>query len=177
MSYTFLGEIRVFPYNFAPSGWALCNGQLLPIAQYSALFSLIGTFYGGNGTSNFALPNLEGRVAIHAGQGAGLQSYTQGEQGGGVTVTLPAVQMPSHVHSVMAEPVPGTVASPAGALWAEPNVGRAQVPTYSNVTASPLQLNANTFAAAGGGQPHENEPPLLVFNFCIALQGIFPARN
>lgn len=177
MTQPFLGEIRAFGFTFPPVGWALCNGQLIPIATNTALFSLLGTTYGGNGTSTFALPDLQGRVALHEGQGPGLSPYVLGEEGGEDAVTLLDGELPSHTHTAMAVGAKGTSASPTGATWAEAWVGRGVVPAFSNVTTTPQSLNPGAVGPAGGSSPHENRPPLLALTFCIALQGIFPARN
>lgn len=172
MSDQFLAEIRVFPFNFAPRGWAQCNGQILPISQNTALFSLLGTYYGGNGTSNFALPNFQGSVPIHQGTGPGLSPYELGEAGGSTTVTLLANEVPAHGHGFSGDPTAKKEvtnvanAAPAGA----------GSPAYStappNTTMSPAMLGP-----AGGNQPHENMQPYLTLNFCIATTGIFPSRN
>jgi microcystin-dependent protein len=177
MADPFVGEIRAFGFNFAPQGWAMCNGQILSIAQNTALFSLLGTFYGGDGKSNFALPNLEGQVPIHQGQGAGLSDYVLGEQGGVDSVTLLSTEMPSHSHNALAVAAKGTSAEPTGGFWAEAAAARGSVPSYSDQTTSPVALNPAAIGTAGGSQAHENRPPLLVVNFCIALQGVYPARN
>jgi microcystin-dependent protein len=177
MANPFLAEIRVFPFNFPPRGWAMCDGQLMSIAQNTALFSLLGTTYGGDGQSNFALPNLQGQVAIHWGQGPGLSVYDLGQSCGEDTVTLLPVEMPGHSHSAMGVAAKGTTAVPTSGLWAEPAAARATISAYSDVVSGPQALNPQAIAASGGAAPHENRPPLLVMNFCIALQGIFPARN
>ena len=175
MAEPFVGEVRVFAGNFAPSGWALCNGQLLPISQNTALFSLLGTFYGGNGTSNFALPNLQGAFAMHAGgsAGPGLSPRSTGEAGGSETVTLTTAQLPGHGHAMEAvnganTGTPGSTVSLAptsngSALYRAPDG------TYLNTAPSDL-------AAAGGSAPHDNMSPYLALSFIIALQGIYPAR-
>jgi len=172
VSEPFLGEIRLFGFNFAPEGWALCNGQLLPISQNTALFSLLGTTYGGDGTTTFALPNLQSRVPVHQGQGTGLSSYAQGQAGGTETVTLAAAQMPGHTHPVKAS---------SGAADSGQPGGRALARSASHIyTAKPdtsTVMNADMLGDAGGSQPHENIQPYLAVNFCIALAGIFPARN
>jgi microcystin-dependent protein len=172
MAEPFLGEIRMFGFNFAPQGWAMCNGQLLPISQNTALFALIGTFYGGNGTTNFALPNLQSSVAIHQGQGPGLSPYEIGQSGGTENVTLLQGQMPEHTHVVNASQSPGTGTRPAGAVLA-----RATADIYAAAADGSTTMNAGTIGSAGGGQPHSNIQPYLTVNFCIALQGIFPSRN
>lgn len=172
MSEPFLGEIRIFSFNFAPRGWAFCNGQIMSIAQNTALFSLLGTTYGGDGRTTFALPNLQSRVPLHFGHGAGLSSYSLGEQGGQETVTLATGQMPSHSHQAMGSTAGGSADSPAGAVMAQAS--------RLNIYGSPQSLTpmaAQAVGAAGGNQPHENRPPYLALNFCIALQGIFPSRS
>jgi microcystin-dependent protein len=164
----FVGEIRAFGFNFAPTGWAVCNGALLPIAQNTALFSLLGTQFGGNGTSNFALPNLLGQAAMGAGQGPGLSDRFQGEAVGVESVTLLVSEIPNHRHVVRATAASGTASNPVGAI---PAASEEQL-LYGTGTdvamASP--------SLAGGSQPHENRQPFLGINFCIALQGVFPPR-
>lgn len=172
MANPYLGEIRLFPYNFAPQGWAFCNGQIIPITQNTALFSLIGTFYGGNGSTNFALPDLRGRVAISSGQGPGLSSYVVGEATGFETVTLTAGQLASHAHAVEASAAKATAKSPAGAV-----PGHTKADDYVAAPDGTTVMNAGMIAPAGGNQPHSNIQPLLVMNYCIAMQGIFPSRN
>jgi microcystin-dependent protein len=173
MSDQYLAEIRIFPMPFAPRGWQLCNGQILAISQYAALFSLIGTYYGGNGTSTFQLPNLQASVAIGAGQGSGLSPYNIGEIGGAANVTLLLNQMASHTHSFSADPVTKKELSTVnGSTPAGSTLGN----FYSTVTPS-ATMNAAMLSTAGNGQPHENRQPYLAFNFCIALVGIFPSRN
>jgi microcystin-dependent protein len=169
----YLGEIRVFPFNFAPVGWALCNGQLLSIAQNSALFSLLGTFYGGNGTSNFGLPNFQGSFGLHQGQGAGLTPRVIGEIGGEAAVTLLATEMPSHNHLVNSAASDG-IASPAGAVFG--SGGRGRLPAYATGPPS-LAMNPAAVTQTGGNQPHNNLPPYVTLNFCIALIGIYPTRG
>jgi microcystin-dependent protein len=169
----FVAEIRIFPFNFAPTGWAFCNGQLLPISQNTALFSLLGTTYGGDGKSTFALPNLQGRVPLQPGQGQGLSLYDLGQEGGSETVTLIASAIPSHTHTVNASTNAASVESPTGAVFAAAGDGRPQAyGTTPNVI-----MNAAAVSMAGGDQPHNNMPPYLTVNFCIALQGIFPPRG
>jgi microcystin-dependent protein len=168
----FLGEIRMFGFNFAPEGWALCNGQTLSIIQNQALFSLLGTTYGGNGTSTFALPNLQSRVPIHQGQGEGLSGYNGGEAGGAETVTLAASQMPTHTHSVHAILGPATSEKPDG-RW----LARAGADVYADSPDAHAVLNAGTLGDAGSGEPHNNIQPYLVVNFCIALDGTYPTRD
>ena len=175
MSEPFLAEIRIFAGNFAPRGWALCNGQILSIQQNTALFSLLGTTYGGNGISNFALPNLQGSAPIQQGQGPGLSPRVLGETGGETAVTLLAGQMPAHSHAPKCNAGAGTQASPSNEFWSESGVRGVKMYTASN--ASLVQMNPQALPTAGGNQPHNNMPPYLVLNFIIALVGIFPARN
>lgn len=168
----FIGQIILFAGNFAPSGWALCNGQLLPIAQNTALFSILGTTYGGDGRTTFALPDLRGRVPVHPGQGAGLSNYTIGQAAGTEMVTLTQNQMPIHGHTF----VPGCTTDPPSTNSPEnavPAVQDAQV-FGGEANAGMRPANSNT---AGGSQPHENLQPYLCVNFIIALQGIFPSRG
>jgi microcystin-dependent protein len=166
MSEPFLGEIKVVAFNFAPKGWALCNGQLLPINQNQALFALMGTMYGGNGQTNFALPNLRGRVPIHVGA-----AHTQGEAAGSTSVTVNIQQMPQHVHGLMASGnSTGTTTDPTGAFLAPFNGGY-------HAPAQLAALNPQSVTSVGGSQPHNNMMPYLVLNFVVALQGIFPSRN
>ena len=171
MSEPFLGEIRMFGFSFAPVGWALCNGQLLPISQNTALFSLLGTAYGGDGTTTFALPDLQSRVPIHKGQGAGLSSYVQGKAGGTETVTLAATQMPEHTHPVKASSSAAASDSPEGRAMA-----RSSSHIYHDPDASTV-MNAKMLGDAGRSEPHDNIQPYLVLNFCIALTGIFPSQS
>lgn len=176
MSDPFLGEIRLVGFTFAPAGWAFCNGQTLPISQNQALFALIGTVYGGNGTTTFNLPNLQGCVPIHAGQLAGGANYVLGQNGGVENVTLTTNQMPLHSHQVNGSSSVGTASSPAGNVWAQ-TVGTRQATAatiYAASAGSPMSSAA--LSANGGNAPHENRPPFLVLNFIIALQGIFPSR-
>jgi microcystin-dependent protein len=174
MATPFVGEIRIFAGNFAPRGYAFCNGQLLPISQNQALFSLIGTFYGGDGKATFALPDLRGRVPIHMGQGPGLSPYVQGQLGGAENVTLLSTQIPAHSHPVNAIAAGGNSASPSGSLPAIESTGTSL--DYSsggaNATMSSAMIGGNS-----GGQPHSNIQPYLTVNFIIALQGVFPSRN
>ena len=171
----FVAEIRIFPFNFAPKGWAWCDGQLLPLSQNTALFSLLGTTYGGNGKSNFALPNLQGRAPMHPGQGPGLSLHDLGETGGSETVTLLESEIPSHSHAVRAaspqDPGNLQVGAPNRVFAASGN-GQAY-----NAAASLVSLAPEALAPAGGDQPHNNLQPFLTFYFCIALQGVFPPRG
>jgi microcystin-dependent protein len=169
----FVAEIRVFPFNFAPKGWAFCNGQLLPLSQNTALFSLLGTTYGGDGKSTFALPNLEGSAPIHPGQGPGLSLYDLGQIGGSQTVTLLESEMPSHNHSVMTAPD-----DPAESNAPFNNVlSRSSLNIYSTTSTPIVQMAApQALGSAGGSLPHNNMMPYLTLSFCIALQGVFPPR-
>jgi microcystin-dependent protein len=180
MSEPFIGQIVLFPYNFAPRGWAFCNGQLLSIAQNTALFSLLGTTYGGDGRTTFALPDLRGRVPISAGQGPGLSDYSLGETGGAEDVTLITSEMPSHNHTAQVQ-LKGSNANastdlPSGAVLARSARGNIYAAAASLVDMSSSSA-ASTIGAAGGSQPHENRQPFLTLNYCIALEGIFPSRN
>ena len=172
MADAFVGEIRIFGCNFAPSGWAKCNGQLLPITQNAALFSIMGTTYGGNGITTFALPNLRGAAPLQAGQGSGLSARALGESAGQATVTLIETELPTHSHSVIGVDGAGTQQSPVNGRWAKASLARQPQNVYSNNPGG--QTGVASFLASGGGQPHNNMPPYLVLTFCIALQGIFP---
>jgi microcystin-dependent protein len=176
MSAPFLAEVRIFAGNFAPRGWAFCNGQLLAISQNTALFSLVGTFYGGNGTTNFALPNLQGLAPMGNGQGPGLSQRTLGETGGEAAVTLLQSEMPSHTHSAKCDSAVGTLPGPTGNVWAASTGGRGRPTPYAAAT-SGAAMSAAAIGPTGTSQPHNNMSPYLVLNFIIALQGIFPARN
>lgn len=175
MSDPFVAEVRIFGFNFAPVGWAFCNGQTLPISQNTALFSLLGTTYGGDGKSTFALPDIQGNVVLGMGQGPGLSLRDEGETGGSETVTLLASELPVHTHPINCAPNPPPSVAPApdptqtfgrsngGQVWTAPaNLG---------------PMNANTLAPSGGNQPHNNLQPYLTLNFCIAMQGVFPPRT
>lgn len=170
----FVAEIRIFPFNFAPKGWAWCDGQILPLSQNTALFSLLGTTYGGDGKSNFALPDLQGRAPMHPGQGPGLSLHDLGETGGSETVSLLESEIPSHNHTFRVDgadpadqPAPSAVRSFArssnGFAW--------------NATFAASAMSGNALAPAGGDQPHNNMQPYLTFYFCIALQGVYPPRT
>ncbi len=177
MSDVFLGEIRIFGFTFPPKGWAQCNGQLYPISQNTALFSLLGTTYGGNGQSTFGLPNLQGAAPLHPGQGSGLSNRDLGQIGGTPAVTLATPQIPNHTHPVGASSALGTLDDPTANVWAPARLQRQTVNLYADAAGTPVAMSGNTVSAAGGGQPHTNMPPYLVLNFCIALAGIFPSRN
>jgi microcystin-dependent protein len=171
MSEPFLGEIRMFGFNFPPKGWALCNGQTLSISSYAALFALLGTTYGGNGTTTFNLPNLQGRVPLH--QGTGLSTYVIGQSAGVENVTLLSTQIPAHSHIVQCNTGGGNQASPANGYPAVESTGTSlDYSSAANNTMSPTMIEN-----AGGGQAHTNIQPYLCVNFCIALAGIFPSRS
>jgi len=169
----FVAEIRIFPFNFPPKGWAFCDGQLLPISQNTALFSLLGTTYGGDGKSNFALPNLQGSVPMHPGQGPGLSLHDLGETGGSDTVSLLQSEMPSHSHVTQSTASNGNRLTPSGNI---PAKGLGGLP-YAPSNATLVAMNGQSVASSGGDQPHNNLQPYLTLNFCIALQGVFPARS
>jgi microcystin-dependent protein len=174
MATPFLGEIRMFAGTFAPRGWAFCNGQIMSIAQNTALFSLLGTTYGGNGQTTFALPNLQGRVPVHWGTGAGLSPYVLGQQAGQENVTLLQNQMPPHTHPVNAVASGGNQASPAGNFPAIESTGTSL--DYAS-GAPDSAMNAAMVGSAGGGQPVPIVQPYLAVSFIIALEGIYPSRN
>jgi len=176
MSDAFVAEIRMFGFNFPPTGWATCDGQLLPISQNTALFSLLGTTYGGDGRTNFALPNLQGSAALHPGQGQGLSQYFLGEQGGSQTVTLLTTEMPIHTHTVNAKSA-GGLTTPGGNMWGQAGAAKAAANFYAPAAGSGPIMNATAFAISGGSLPHNNMMPFLTLTFCIALQGIFPPRS
>lgn len=173
MADPFVAEIRIFPFNFAPRGWAWCDGQLLPLSQNTALFSLLGTTYGGNGQSNFALPDLQGRAPMHPGQGPGLSLHDLGETGGSETVTLLESEIPAHAHALVVVndigddriPTPDSALarSTGGLLYGDP--------------AGAVPMSPSALMQSGGDQPHNNMMPYLTFYFCIALQGVFPPRG
>lgn len=176
MSNPFVAEIRMFAGNFAPTGWATCDGQIMSISQNTALFSLLGTTYGGNGTSNFALPNLQDSAPIHQGQGPGLSNYILGQTGGEQNVTLLTSQMPSHAHALNCSNTNGNQPSPSGNLWAKAHLSKASENIYA-ATSDSTHMNAGAIGASGGGQPHNNMPPYLCLTFIIALQGVYPPRS
>ena len=175
----FIGEIRAFPFSFAPKDWALCNGQLLAISSNTALFAILGTTYGGNGTTTFGLPDLQGRVVVGAGQGPGLSPWTLGEMVGEDSVTLLSPQMPAHSHQITGMNNPGTETAPNAACYLSRDVrGGSGVIQYMQTGGNPsTAMEPNTLLPNGGSTPHENRQPFLVLNYCIALRGTFPARN
>lgn len=174
MADPFVAEIRIFPFNFAPKGWAFCDGQLLPLSQNTALFSLLGTTYGGNGKSNFALPDLQGRAPMQPGQGPGLSLHDLGESAGSETVTLLESEIPAHSHALVSLGAPANRTSPVGNTIGRPSAGSAFVPPAG---APIVSMSDQALAPAGGDAPHNNLMPYLTFNFCIALQGVFPPRT
>lgn len=175
MADPFVAEIRIFTGNFAPKGWAFCNGQLMPISQNTALFSLLGTMYGGDGRSTFGLPDLQGRIPIHAGQGAGLSLYSNGELGGSEAVTLAEANMPVHDHVLRANSGAGETRTPSTSTALAASVsGKLYGPDPGE--GGMVALHAKTMKSAGGGLPHNNLQPYLALNFIIALQGVFPSR-
>lgn len=174
MADPFVAEIRIFPFNFAPRGWAFCDGQLMPLSQNTALFSLLGTTYGGNGKSNFAIPNMGGAAPMHPGQGPGLSLHDLGETGGSETVTLLESEIPAHSHGLGASTQPADSQDPAGGSIARV-VGALP---YLAPASGPLVFMApDALAPTGGDVPHNNMMPYLTFHFCIALQGVFPPRS
>lgn len=170
MSEPFVAEIRILPYNFAPRGWAFCDGQLLPIQQNTALFSLIGTTYGGDGRTTMALPNLQGRAPMHPGRGPGLAPRRLGQALGSESVTLTTEQIPSHTHLLRANNQGPDVASPGGHAFSNR-------PSYHTGDSHQVSFASQTVSATGGGQAHQNSQPFLTLNICIALQGIYPSRS
>jgi microcystin-dependent protein len=172
MSEPFLGMIIIVPYNFAPRGWAFCNGQILPIAQNTALFSLLGTTFGGNGQTTFALPDLRGRVPNSSGQGPGLSSYDLGQVGGTESTTLTINNMPAHNHQVGCNTEGSTTGNPSGAVPGDTSAGNIYAPSGSGAL-----MNATMIGNTGGSQPFGILQPYLTLNYCIALEGIFPSRN
>jgi microcystin-dependent protein len=174
MADPFVAEIRILPTNFAPRGWAFCNGQLMPISQNTALFSLLGTTYGGDGRTTFGLPDLQGRTPMHPGQGPGLSLHDLGEQGGSDSVTLLQSEMPPHRHALVGQATPlGGVVNPTGNSLNRPASGNA----YSSSTANQVALSPLALGVAGSSFPHNNLMPYLTLSFCIALQGVYPPRS
>ena len=168
----FIGQIQMFAGTYAPVGWMVCEGQLLPIAEYDALFNLIGTTYGGDGVQTFALPDLRGRVIVSAGQGSGLSNYSVGQTGGVEAVTLTQAEFPAHLHSLLADSLSGSSDIPSGLAPAD---GPDGVPSFGANTVS--AMGGNAISNAGGGQSHNNVKPHLAIRYIIAVQGIFPSRN
>jgi microcystin-dependent protein len=170
----FVAEIRIFPFNFAPKGWAFCDGQLLPLSQNTALFALLGTTYGGDGKSNFALPNMQGNAPMHPGQGPGLSLHDLGETAGSETVTLLESEIPSHQHTMMATAVSATKSIPTTNSLSKVS---GATPYLAPASAPLVAMSDSSLMTAGGDQPHNNMQPYLTLNFCIALQGVFPPRT
>jgi microcystin-dependent protein len=178
MANPFVAEIRIFPFNFAPKGWAFCNGQLLAISQNTAVFSLLGTTYGGDGKSNFALPNLQGNAPMNPGQGPGLSLHDLGETGGSGTITLLQSEMPSHTHSINCidgARVGGQSGLPTNAILVK--TGGIPTNAYTSGATQNQTMAQAMVSVAGGNVPHNNMMPYLTLNFCIALQGVFPPRS
>ena len=172
MADPFVAEIRIFSFNFAPKGWAWCDGQVMPISQNTALFALLGTTYGGDGKSTFALPDLQGRAPLHPGYGPGLTPRQLGEEGGTETVSLLASEIPSHTHPVSASAGPANLQSPGAGRMP----GRANTAAYREEPDNPVALAAEALGVAGGSLPHNNMQPYLTLHFNIALHGVFPQR-
>jgi microcystin-dependent protein len=173
----FLAEIRMFGGNFAPYGWALCNGQLMSISQNTALFSLLGTTYGGDGRTTFGLPNLQGSTPMQQGQGPGLSPRYLGENGGTPYVTLINSEMAVHTHTALSFDGAGDTNDPTNTTWAQARTSRSGDPLYSTGVAPNLTMNPQAVLPTGGSQPHNNMPPYLTITFIIALQGIYPSQN
>ena len=177
MSDQFVAEIRIFPFNFAPTGWAFCDGQLMPISQNTALFSLLGTTYGGDGKSTFALPDMQGNAPMQPGQGQGLSLRDLGEQSGVESITLLVSEMPFHVHGVgRSLSVQGNSVTPTNSVWAQTAAGRGTAALYRDGAPTGQVNVTQSLNVTGGGLPHNNMQPYLTLNYCIALQGVFPAR-
>jgi microcystin-dependent protein len=175
MADPFVAEIRIFPFNFAPKGWAWCDGQLLPLSQNTALFSLLGTTYGGDGKSNFALPDMQGNVPVHAGQGPGLSLYDLGQEGGSETVTLLQSEIPIHTHQMQGGFAQANIDGPtAQSVYTRSTPGNAY---QANSTQNLVQMNPQMLTVAGGSLPHNNMMPYLTLYFNIALQGVYPPRT
>jgi microcystin-dependent protein len=175
MSDPFVAEIRIFPFNFPPTGWAFCNGQLLPISQNTALFSLLGTMYGGNGQTTFALPDLQDSAPMQQGQGPGLSERFQGANAGEPFVTLITSEMPAHSHAAFGTTTEADQASPSGNVWGTAVSDHGEFPYYA--ASATAAMDPRCLQLAGGGLPHNNMHPYLTLSFCIALQGIFPPRS
>jgi len=174
MADPFVAEIRIFPFNFAPKGWAFCNGQILPISQNTALFALLGTTYGGDGKSTFALPNLQGSAAMHPGQGPGLSLHDLGESSGSETVTLQVSEIPMHNHTLRANSFAGDNLQPGPTISLAGSTG---APAYAPGSPALVGMAPQALAPAGATVPHNNMQPYLTLNFNIALQGVFPPRS
>lgn len=175
MSDPFVAEVRIFPFNFAPKGWAWCDGQILPLSQNTALFSLLGTTYGGDGKSNFALPDLQSRAPMHPGQGPGLSLHDLGETGGSETVSLLQSEIPSHSHTLRCTVEDATQGTLSNGVTISTSTGGSLYQSTTNTNLVPMSPQA--LSPAGGDFPHNNMQPYLTFYFCIALQGVFPPRS
>ena len=175
MTEPFVGEICQVGFDYVPRGWAACDGSLLQIRNFNVLYAIIGTQFGGDGKTTFALPDLNGRFVVGAGRGPGLDNYVQGEKGGSARVTLTSSQMPPHAHVPQASAAPGDREGPGGATWAKPHYGRGSQAAYTKDGATGTMAQASV-EATGGDQPHDNMPPFLATNFIIALVGVFPQR-
>lgn len=177
----FVAEIRIVPFNFPPKGWAFCNGQLLPISQNTALFSLLGTIYGGDGKSNFALPNMQGSAPMQPGQGSGLSPHFLGEQSGSEQVTLLQTEMPVHTHNLQASGADATTITAEGNMPALGSYDNGQqngaIGAYSEQASPNTQMSPQAISVAGSSLPHNNMQPYLTLNFCIAMQGVYPPRG
>ncbi|WP_027864117.1 phage tail protein [Massilia alkalitolerans] len=174
---SYIGEVRIFTGQYAPNGWADCNGQLLSIQQYSTLFAVIGAIYGGDGRTTFALPNLNGRVPLHQGTGSGLTQRVVGQVGGSAAVTLDQTQMPAHVHLPQALDNQGSTTDPTAAVWAKtPKNIRTKADTAGFDPTPDTAMNAQALGLAGSGQPHNNMQPYVPLRFIISLEGVFPSR-
>ncbi len=173
----YIGEIIMGGFNFAPQSYAFCNGQILPISQNTALFAILGTTYGGNGTTTFALPNLQGRVAVGFGSGPGLSSYSLGQMSGVENVTLTNTEIPAHNHLVNSNSGDGTSSTPINNFFAGPSADRDLAAYNAATTGGTVNMNVNATGITGSSLPHNNIMPYQVINFCIALQGVFPSRN
>jgi len=174
MADPFVSEIRIFAFDFAPRGWARCQGQILPLSQNTALFALLGTTFGGNGITNFGLPDFQNRIPIGFGRGPGLSEYFMGQSGGQESVTLLTTDIPAHRHTARCNTSPAESESPSNAVWATD--GASATTSYAAV-AAPVNMASAALAPSGTGVPHENRMPTLGLNFCIALQGVFPPRQ
>ena len=172
MSEPFVGEVRLFAGNFAPSGWAFCDGQLVSIAENDVLFNLIGTTYGGDGQTTFGLPDLRGRVPVHQGSNGQSGAYVIGQQGGVETVTLSAVQMPQHTHAMLASTTPASTAHAAADV-----LGSSATMNLYGTGAPNMAMDPNALSSLGGGQPHDNMPPYLALNYILSLFGVYPTQN
>jgi microcystin-dependent protein len=173
----FVAEIRIFGFNFPPTGWAFCNGQVLPISQNTALFSLLGTTYGGNGKTTFALPDLQGNAPMHRGQGPGLSLHDLGETGGSQFVTLLESEIPAHSHALLASSAAADEEGLKNPSGAAPGKEQTTAPIYGALSSNVVSLAPQALTPAGGSLPHNNLMPYLTLNFCIALQGVFPPRG